>query len=199
MTKGDKTLLASEIEIKTPYLDLLPPMADHERQALRNKIETEGYSQNHPILVDESGNVLDGHNRLSINPDAPVQVIAGLSEAQKRARVITENFARRNLSPEQKKHVDKTRKQIAIDLKHDGLTQDEIARVFGVTRQAVSLWLGDTTNASDCDGCIPDARTKIGKGEVGQLSTDPRPSSPGQASGFLWTLPSKSARPCGSL
>jgi len=166
---GDKTLLASEIQIKTPYRDLLPPMADYEKQALKNKIASEGYSHNSPILVDEDGNVLDGHNRLSINPDAPVQVVKGLSEAQKRARVITENFARRNLSPEQKRHVDKTRKEIALELKRDGFTQDEIAKVFGVDRRTVGYWVEGTTNGNDSNGCIPDARTKIGKGEVDRI------------------------------
>ena len=154
-------------ELHTPYQDLLPPLAQHELDALRQKIDAEGYNHNAPILIDENGNVLDGHNRLRIYPDAPVQVIPGLTEAQKRARVITENFARRNLSPDQKREVDKTRRAIAMDLKREGQTQEQIARVFGVAQNTVHYWLGEpTTNINADNGCIPDSRVKVAKGSV---------------------------------
>lgn len=154
------------LQIKTPYADLLPPLNTQEREALRIKIEREGFNANCPVLIDDDGNVLDGHNRLAIYPDAPVKVVHGLSEAEKKARVITENFARRNLSPDQKREVDKTRKSIARDLKQERWNQEEIARLFGVSQQAVSAWLGGAaTNTTDCNSLQPDSRVKIAKEE----------------------------------
>lgn len=155
------------VALKTPFVDLLPPLSTAEFEALRLKIEREGFNPHCPVLVDEDGNILDGHNRYAIFPDAPTKTLHGLSEAEKQARVITENFARRNLSPEQKRELDKTRKAIARELKKEKWNQEEIARLFGVTQQTVSLWLGEevVTNTSACISYHPDSRVKIPKEE----------------------------------
>lgn len=157
----------SSIAVQTPFADLLPPLSTAEFEALRLKIDREGFNLHCPILIDEDGNILDGHNRYAICPDAPTKVIHGLSDAEKRARVITENFARRNLSPEQKREVDKTRKAIARDLKKEQWNQEEIARLFGVDQSTVARWLGEENIPimQAHNRYIPDSRVKIPKEE----------------------------------
>jgi len=65
------------------YSFLLPPLSSEEFETLRLSIEAEGVRE--PIWVDESGNILDGHHRRKIAPDAPVRVREGLTEAGKKA------------------------------------------------------------------------------------------------------------------
>ena len=103
--------------------DILPPLAQHEREALRESIALEGVRD--PIWVDEDGNILDGHTRFSLCPAAPIRVKAGLSEAEKLAFVLACNLHRRNLSPEQKNAVREKQKGIAQALKTEGQTQDQ--------------------------------------------------------------------------
>lgn len=58
---------------------------------------------------------------------------------------------------------------LVVDLQ--GMTQEAIAKVFGVGQQTVSDWL--TTNTGAGISCIPDARTKIGKGEAAPALRQP--------------------------
>src|SRR5512146_2321359 len=89
--------------IRTPYRDLLPPLSREEFAALRADIRAHGVRD--PVIVDENDAVLDGHNRLRIDRDAPRRLVRGLSEAEKQAFTFRANFSRRNLSPAQKKAV----------------------------------------------------------------------------------------------
>lgn len=149
---------------KTPFADLLPPLSTDEFSALKASIAVDGVRA--PVFLDEDENVLDGHNRLRIDPDAPRKIIRGLTEAEKRAFVFQANLARRNLSPSQKKEAAARMRKVANDLRSEDPkknTQARVAMLLGVTRQAVSLWWGDATNASACNGCVPrpDARVKL--------------------------------------
>ena len=127
--------------VRTPYKHLLPPLSREEFDALRASIDANGVLQ--PVILDEHGNVLDGHNRLEITPDAPRRVIRGLSEAEKRAFVFASNMARRNLSPAQKKAALAAMKTVARALREEDPrknTQKRMAERLGVSRDCVAKW-----------------------------------------------------------
>jgi ParB-like chromosome segregation protein Spo0J len=147
-------------KLNTPYVDLLPPLATPELEALAASVERDGVRD--PITVDEDGNILDGHHRYRLRPDAPRRVLSGLSDAEKRAYVFQSNLTRRNLSPDQKRVALKTMKAVALALKHDGKTQAEIAVMLGVAQQTVSHWMDATnTNVGNGSTPVPDSRVKI--------------------------------------
>ncbi len=142
--------------------ELLPPLSIDEYEALRADIELNGVRD--PIIVDENGDILDGHNRARIDPNAPRIVLTGKTEAEKKAFVYAANFARRNLSSEQKKELHKMMRSVALELKKEGKTQEQIAAMLGVDRTTVSLWLKDESisivnvhnaNTFDCRIKIP--------------------------------------------
>jgi 16S rRNA G966 N2-methylase RsmD len=152
------------VEIKTPFSNLLPPLTEEEFEALRSDIKLNGVRS--PVLIDENGNILDGHNRYKIAPDAPTAIIYDLSEDEKIAFVYRSNLARRNLSQEQRGEI---RRQMKIIAKRmiDTKKQEEIAALLGVSQGTISSWLdGNTSNISADNTCITvpkDHRTKITK------------------------------------
>jgi ParB-like chromosome segregation protein Spo0J len=83
---------------------LLPELDPESFAALKTDIAERGVIV--PVLVDEFGAIIDGHNRaqacreLGIN-DYPVEVRSGLSEADKRTLARKLNVLRRHLSREQ--------------------------------------------------------------------------------------------------
>ena len=81
------------------------------------------------MIVDENDAVLDGHNRLRIDRDAPRRVVRGLSEAEKQAFTFRANFSRRNLSPAQKKAVLAKMKQVAAKLRAEDPKKNTQRRV----------------------------------------------------------------------
>jgi hypothetical protein len=74
--KPTKSKLKSP-KLRTPFQDILPPLSAEEFDALKASIGKRGVLNS--VLVDEAGNVLDGHHRLKIEPDAPRKVIRGLT------------------------------------------------------------------------------------------------------------------------
>lgn len=84
-----------------PY-QLLPPLTPDEYEALRDNIAIFGLL--HPVVMDESGNVIDGHHRhracveLGIT-DFPTVTLPGLSEDQKLEQALMLNLGRRHLCP----------------------------------------------------------------------------------------------------
>ena len=83
---------------------VLPDLPPEQFEALKADIAERGVIV--PVLVDEFGAILDGHNRaracreLGIN-DYPVDVRSGLSEVEKRALARELNVLRRHLSRDQ--------------------------------------------------------------------------------------------------
>ncbi len=150
---------------KTPYKDLLPPLSTLEYDALKASIKAEGVRD--AVILDEDGNVLDGHHRLKIDPKAPTRVIKGLSEAEKMAFVFAVNFTRRNLSTDQKKERLTAMKKVAFALREEDAkknTQKRVATLLGVARPTVESWFapkGGTSNDSAVITCPPDARVTI--------------------------------------
>lgn len=130
----------NRIALKTPYSDLLPPLSTEEFAALEADIRANGVRE--AVVVDEVGNVLDGHHRLKIDPDASRRVVSGLTDDEKQAFVIRANMARRNLSPSQKQELLAKQKALAGRLREAGKTQEEVAVLLGVARQTVGYWEG---------------------------------------------------------
>ena len=54
------------------YLDLVPRPTNEQRKALKESIKEEG--QKEPIIVDETGKVLDGHTRFEICQELGIEL-----------------------------------------------------------------------------------------------------------------------------
>lgn len=153
-------------ELKMPFENLLPPLSIEEYESLEASIKLEGIRD--AIIIDEDDNILDGHHRYIIEPSAPTRVISGLTDAEKRAFVLQSNYARRNLSPEQKKAVRQTMIGIAKALRAEDArknTQARIAARLGVTQGVIAQWFsaGGRGHNITCNNMSarPDARVKI--------------------------------------
>ena len=129
---------------------LLPELSDEDKSNLRDSIEARGVD--HRIVVDENGEILDGHNRKEIADDlgieCPSRVVHIASEAAKRAYVLNVNLARRNLTNAQKRDVRNRQKEIAVEM-NETHTQEKIAVVLGVPQQTVNRWLSDNTHVGN--------------------------------------------------
>lgn len=144
------------------YDDLLPPLSTIEFSALKADIKARGVL--YPVLVDEDGNVLDGRNRLKIDPKAPTEVVHGLSPAEKEAFVFRANLARRNLSPDQKLEAGQKMKATAKRLREENpkkWTQKAVAEALGVAQNTVSVWFSTNINGDNTSKPAPDARVKL--------------------------------------
>jgi N6-adenosine-specific RNA methylase IME4/predicted transcriptional regulator len=149
-------------KLSTPYADLLPPLSTEELAALRASIQAEGVR--HPVEIDESGNVLDGHHRLQIEPKAPTVIVRGLSPAEKEAYVLRSNSVRRNLSPEQDSEVRQRKRETANKLRTEDAkkwTQKRVAATLGVSQKTVSMWWDTSIIPSNISSKRPDARLKL--------------------------------------
>jgi ParB-like chromosome segregation protein Spo0J len=132
---------------ETPFADLLPALAPEDFEALKQSIESDGVRV--PIVVDELGNIIDGHNRYAIDPSAPFEVRTFQHDLERRAEALRSNLDRRHLSSAQMKVASAARKSLAKELWAgvDGLkwTQEQIAKLLGVPRPTVADWTGDMT------------------------------------------------------
>src|SRR3990172_1418026 len=125
-------------KLKTPFANLLPPLSTDEFESLKASIKRDGVRD--AILVDEDGNIIDGHHRYKIDKDAPRTVVKVPSVPEKKALVYKTNLTRRNLSPAQKSDIKKEQKKLAKELNQAGWKQREISELLGVDRTTVSFW-----------------------------------------------------------
>jgi ParB-like chromosome segregation protein Spo0J len=125
---------------------IMPPLTDEEFAVLKADIAKQGVLVT--IVLDDEGNVLDGHNRLaaiaqleSENPGLTIpftsEVRRGMTDEAKRELVMTLNLKRRHLSKE-------ARLELMIKLRQDyGLTYGQIAEASGASRMTVWRSLSD--------------------------------------------------------
>ena len=111
-----------------------------------------------PIVFDESGNVLDGHHRLSICQkhgitDYPREVKRGLSEEEKRDLAQSLNMARRSLTRKQRQQQIKNRLQ-----RHPEHSDRKIAQALGVDHKTV----GRLRKQLESTGEVPQVGCKVG-------------------------------------
>jgi DNA modification methylase len=98
--------METEFNAHGPY-QLLPPLTQIELDNLENSIIEKGVLV--PIIVDENGEIIDGHHRKMIcdkhNIECPKIVRSNLTEQEKRSEARSLNVARRHLNTEQKRIV----------------------------------------------------------------------------------------------
>jgi len=136
----------------SPY-QLLPPLSAAEYAALKADIRERGILV--PVELDEQLNILDGHHRVRIwhelkaegaRPEPYARLIrGGLTEEEKRARVLALNLYRRHLRPEER---GEWVAQIKRELR---LTNAEIATLAGVDTATVTRDLHATCADAQVD------------------------------------------------
>lgn len=98
-----------------PKTNLLPPLEPDEYEALKQSIAESGFWPSNPVVVDEAGDILDGHNRArachELGIDYPTVTLDGLSEWEKVDYAVRSNVTRRQLSPAQRRSLLKRLKE----------------------------------------------------------------------------------------
>lgn len=150
------------MELKTPFLDCVPPLSSFEKEELTNKLKEAGRAIS-PIIVTVENEILDGHNRYEICKKYKLEFqieidkrSADWDEERKKFEVREIALAQRNLSPNQKTELlDIRNKLIQSKKEKDKLTQQQIGEYFGLSQQAIQkillvIQLGGNTNKTDC-------------------------------------------------
>ncbi len=134
----------------TPRYQVLPDLAADDFARLKASIIERGVEV--PVMVDEDGEILDGHNRAmiadSLGIEYPKTVLAGLAPHEKRLLAVELNLARRQLTDAQKVMLGRQiepdvaeqsrRREVAgkasdpMDNCPQGTTRDEVARTVGL-------------------------------------------------------------------
>jgi len=149
-----------------PY-QLLPPLSDDDRAALKASIERHGVLV--PVEYDEAGNILDGHHRVDICSelgisDWPRFVRKGMAEEEKRSYAREINISRRHMNTEQKRSV------IAAQLKETpSISARALAARLGVDHKTVSAVRGRLVNGGE----IPHQSEVVGRDGVKQPTAKP--------------------------
>ena len=144
------------------YADMLPPQSSSEFEALKSDIAQHGVLV--PIVVDETGAILDGHHRFKCDPDAPFRVVSGLSDEEKQAFSIRCNLTRRNLSPDQKRELLAKQKALAARLRKSDpqkWTQQAVGQLLGVDQSTVARWFSNNMQENKATRLELDARVKL--------------------------------------
>jgi len=120
----------------TGRFQLLPRLSDQEYRDLYEDIEANGVEL--PVLVSESGEIVDGHHRAEIaaklDIPLPTQTLTGYTDAELRDKAVRLNVHRRQLTRDQ-------RDELIRRLRSDGMTQQKIADSTGVDQATVSRTL----------------------------------------------------------
>lgn len=134
---------------------LLPPLAEDEYTSLIEDIRARGVLQ--PIIVDETGEIIDGHHRKTIAdsyglPCPALKCPPNLSEAEKRSLALDLNMHRRHLSREQKREL--IRNSLAAD---PSLSDRQHAERVGASPTTVGAVRDDMEEAGELSNL--DSRT----------------------------------------
>ena len=148
--------------------ELLPPLATHRREALRESIEQHGYN-GPPVFVMPDGRIIDGHHRWEITGgDCPVEVL-DVDEETGKALALAPHTARRQLSHEEIREVERARKEAYKKNIRPYTTQKEAAEAVGVPQTTARNWDDEIeSEGSDSQEAIislPDGRMNIPKSE----------------------------------
>jgi len=155
--------------LKTPYVDLLPPLSSEEFAALKADIDANG--QQDPAIVDHEGDILDGNSRYRIlGAKLRTQVLPGcvdMSEAERRAYALRVNLNRRQLSPGQLTALEKdVLSPLANELRwgpdwEKGKGRPvrgvaEVGKLLGRPQRTISEWTAkSTSNGDGAVACSP--------------------------------------------
>lgn len=121
--------------VTPPPFQVMPDLAPDEYEALKADIITRGIQL--PVLIDEDGEILDGHHRERIGKElgieVPHELRAGLTHAQKIDLALSLNINRRHLTREQKR--DLVERYLKAAPEKSDL---QIAKVTGVSDKTVT-------------------------------------------------------------
>jgi hypothetical protein len=136
----------SDVHRATGPYQLMPQLSDEEWLALRHSVAEHGVMV--PIIVDEDGNILDGHHRnavcQSLGIECPRTVVPNLDEATKRSYARITNMTRRHLNRAQKREI------IAAELTDNPWkSNNQIAKELGVSDVTVGTVRSDIGLESD--------------------------------------------------
>lgn len=160
-----------EIKAWEELQNLLIPLSSQEKSALIASISEHGVLD--PILVLPDGRIIDGANRWEIsNGKAPYNTL-DIDNETALALGVTINIARRQMSPEQIKELQKRLKKdraklrkLALKLRKTHKTQEEVAAIVGVPRTTLEGWeQGVSIDESVITYALPDVRIKVPKDE----------------------------------
>ena len=114
------------------------PLTHEEYEALKASIAKTGVEV--PVVVDEHGDILDGHHRMrayyelkaaGVDVPPPAKDIRrGLTEAEKRNLARTLNAVRRQMSKDQ-------RNKLIVAMREDGMSYRQIGEAVGVGKSTV--------------------------------------------------------------
>lgn len=114
-----------EIQINKEYMELLPPLEEEEFEALKWSIMTEG--QHYPIVVNQDGIILDGHQRYGacqeLGRECEYVVKEFESPLLEKKFVIETNLQRRQLTDYQKFELYKVLDEINRQLGRERLSE----------------------------------------------------------------------------
>jgi hypothetical protein len=101
MSSGRRNLKAAHDVAPRPGRQVMPPLTPLERAALKSAIERG--NQIEPIVIDETGEIVDGYSRFDIAQElgipCPTRVVHFADEAAKIRYAYESNIARRQLEP----------------------------------------------------------------------------------------------------
>lgn len=132
-------------------MSLLPPLGKDDYERLKASIAEDG--QQIPILIDADGQVIDGAHRLKICTELEIEPWIEQRDDLDEDMIISLNLARRQMSLAQKKELIRV-------LRTRGKTQEEVAKLVGISRSRLSEIEEVSIVDSDIP-YIPDLRYKI--------------------------------------
>jgi ParB-like chromosome segregation protein Spo0J len=139
---------------------ILPSLSPEDYQVLKESIDAHGVLR--PIILDNLGDIIDGHHRKKIADELGIKCP---SEARtiihKKAAAYRFNISERgrNLSPEQ---LEKARDRAAKEAwkMSSGMTQEDIAREFGVSPRTIGRWI-ESIRSGESIGTPPKLSAKV--------------------------------------
>ena len=119
--------------------ELLPPLATHRREALCESIEQNGYL-GPPVYLMPDGRIIDGHHRWEITGgNCPVEVL-DVDEETGKALALAHNTARRQLSHEEIREVERARKEAYKQLRQSMPQKDAAQAAGDVPQDTAKHW-----------------------------------------------------------
>jgi hypothetical protein len=154
-----------------PY-QMLPPLDADQRFILRQSIEKCGVLE--PIVVDEDGEILDGHHRAKIAEelgiDCPRRVVSDLDAPEKWMFAVTVNVARRHLDSS-------SRSGLVAQMRIRGMSIRQIAEATGFSKTTVARDVDQLSHS----GQLEQPERVTGADGKSRPASRPAPETPGPA------------------
>lgn len=152
--------------------NLLPAPSDEEYAALKESIGKHGFWASNPVVVDENGDILDGHTRARACHELGVEYKTvtrkGLSDWEKVEYAVQANLARRQLTPAQRRPLLKRLKELYdAELRKAG----EAAKKAGNAKGGKAKG-GRVAVETRLDEATPEARSRTAAADASQTRFD---------------------------